>query len=422
MNRKFFAIFSSCVMAMVLVQGGWCADPIKIGLIGALSAPYGLSNKVSLEIGVEELNKAGGILGRPVQLVVEDWKREVPLAVAAYKKLVMSDKCLVVFTEGTEGTTACMQEALQLYSEFPHLQFAFWTAHDGVTDTVCAQYDKYKFFFRVYSKTGDTYDPKLESWTLWTRAMGTKKLALVIEDIGWTQPYIKGIPGKHPPLKEFFEEKGLKIVYQAKSAIGEKMFLPTFEKIAASGADTIHWITGYTDTITMAKQWTESAAKDIDLVAMSGACSYAAFWKMTGGAALGWVALNPEVLIPFTDKSLPFMRELSKRGAGMVSSTYGAYDGPWIIKAAVEKVGNSKDVEALIKALETVEVKHGFWTWKFDKCHDPVKGYPYFPIIYGQFQENGKYIAVFSEDVRKIANPNDKFIRVKDLRAKAGRK
>ena len=98
-----------------------------------MSAPYGLSNKVPLEIGVEELNKAGGILGRPVQLVVEDWKREVPLAVAAYKKLVMSDKCLVVFTEGTEGTTACMQEALQLYSEFPHLQFAFWTAHDGVT-------------------------------------------------------------------------------------------------------------------------------------------------------------------------------------------------------------------------------------------------------------------------------------------------
>ena len=103
-------------------------------------------------------------------------------------------------------------------------------------------------------------------------------------------------------------------------------------------------------------------------------------------------------------------------------SLHGAYDGPWIIKAAVEKVGNSKDVEALIKALETVEVKHGFWTWKFDKCHDPVKGYPYFPIIYGQFQENGKYVAVFSEDVRKIANPNDKFIRVKELKAKAGRK
>jgi ABC-type branched-subunit amino acid transport system substrate-binding protein len=361
MKKKFFVVVGSFVMVIMLSQGGWCAEPIKIGLIGALSAPYGLSNKVSLEISIKELNKAGGILGRPVQLIVEDWKREVPLAVAAYKKLVMSDKCLVVFTEGTEGTTACTQEALQLYSEFPHLQFAFWTAHDGVTDTVCAQYEKYKFFFRIYSKTGDSYEPKLESWTLFSKAIGTKKLALVIEDIGWTQPYIKGIPGKHSTLKEFYEEKGLKIVYHAKSAIGEKMFLPTFEKIAASGADTTFWITGYTDTITMAKQWAESAAKDIDMVAMSGACSYAAFWKMTGGAALGWVSLNPEVLIPFTDKSLPFMKELRERGAGMVSSTYGAYDGPWVIKAAVEKVGNTKDLNALIKALETTEAKRGFW-------------------------------------------------------------
>jgi hypothetical protein len=44
----------------------------------------------------------------------------------------MSEKCLAVFTEGTEGPTACMQEATQLYQEFSHLQFAFWTAHDGV--------------------------------------------------------------------------------------------------------------------------------------------------------------------------------------------------------------------------------------------------------------------------------------------------
>jgi branched-chain amino acid transport system substrate-binding protein len=422
LNKKFFAIVGSFVMAVALAQGGWCADPIKIGLIGALSAPYGASNKLSMEISTEELNKAGGIMGRPVKLIVEDWKREVPLAVAAYKKLVMSEKCLVVFTEGTEGTTACMQEATQLYSEFPHLQFAFWTAHDGPTDTVCAQYEKYKFFFRPYPKTGDSYDPQLKFYTLFSEVIGTKKLALVVEDIGWTQPYLNGIPGKYPPLKDFLEQKGIRVVYYAKSAIGEKMFLPTFEKIAASGADTTYWVTGYTDTITMAKQWAESAAKNIDLVAQSGACSYAAFWNMTGGASLGWVSTWPEVRIPFTEKSLPFLNELNKRGGGLTASTYGAYDGPWIIKAAVEKVGNTKDIEALIKALETVEVKRGFWTWKFDKCHDPVKGYPYHPLLNAQFQENGKYLMIFSEDIRKIANPNDKFIRVKELRAKVGQK
>ena len=123
-----------------------------------MSTPYGISNKLSLEIAVEEINKAGGILGQPqVVLVVMDWKREVSLAVAAYKKLVITEKCLLVYTEGTEGTTACMEEAAKLYPEFPHLQFAIWTAHDGPTDTVCAEYNKYKFFFRVYPKTGDSY-------------------------------------------------------------------------------------------------------------------------------------------------------------------------------------------------------------------------------------------------------------------------
>jgi branched-chain amino acid transport system substrate-binding protein len=422
MKKNLFWIIGSLIVVFMLAQGAWCAEPIKIGLIGALSAPYGASNKLSLEISIEELNNAGGILGRPVKLIVEDWKREVPLAVAAYKKLVMTEKCLVVFTEGTEGTTACMQEATNLYQEFPHLQFAIWMAHDSPTNTVCAQYDKYKFFFRPYPKTGDNYDPKIKFWTLFTEVIGTKKLALVIEDIGWTQPYFTGMPGKYPPLKDFFEEKGLKVVYFSKSAIGEKMFLPILEKVAASGADTFYWVCGYSDSTTMAKQWAESAAKNIDLVGQSGACSYAAFWNMTGGAALGWVSTWPEVRIPFTQRSLPFLNELNKRGGGLTASTYGAYDGPWIIKAAVEKVGNAKDIEALIKALETVEVKRGFWTWKFDKCHDPVKGYPYHPYILGQFQENGDYVAVFSDDVKKIANPNKKFIRVKELREKAGRK
>lgn len=420
-KRIFFGFIVLGFVFLMISAGAALAqsrEPIKIGLIGALSTPYGISNKLSLEISIEELNKAGGILGRPVELVVADWKREVPLAVAAYKKLVMTDKCLLVYTEGTEGTMACMQEAAKMYQEFPHLQFAIWTAHDKPTDMVCAEYNKYKFFFRIYSKTGDSYNPRLNAWTVFTDVIKTKKLALVIEDIGWTEPYSKGIPGKYPPLKEFYEKKGINVVYYAQSAIGEKMFLPTLEKVAASGADTVYWITGYTDTITLAKQWAESAAKNLNFVGMGGACSYAAFPKMTGGASLGWVSLDPEVRIPFTSRTMPFLAELDKRGGGLVTSTYGAYDGPWILKAAIEKVGKTTDVDTLIKALETVEAQHGFWKWKFDKCHDPLKGYPYWPIIQGQFQKDGECVVIFGEEIRKIANPNKKFIPVKELRGK----
>ena len=117
MKKRFLAVIPALVIFFMLGQGGWCADPIKIGLIGALGTPAGLANKVSLEIGVEELNKAGGILGSPVELVVKDSKRELPLTVAAYKQLVMSEKCLMVFTEGTEGSSACMQEGSRMFQD-----------------------------------------------------------------------------------------------------------------------------------------------------------------------------------------------------------------------------------------------------------------------------------------------------------------
>ena len=419
-----------CSFIIILITGlivlsgsameSFAKEPIKIGFIGALSTPYGLSNKTALEISVEEMNKAGGIQGRPVELVTEDWKREVPLAVAAYKKLVMKDKCLVIFTEGTEGSTACAQLGARLYPSYPHLMFAFWTAHEGFTDIVANEYDKYKFIFRVYPSTADSYNPNLKFLEFFKNTIGTKKVALLIEDIGWTEVYRKGKPGIFPTQKEYFEKNGIKVVYEANTDIKEKMFLPILEKVAASGADTIYWITGYSDTVTLVKQWAQSPAKNIDLVFQSGACSYASFWKMTGGQALGVTALWPEIMIPFTKLSKPFLEKLKAKNVGLLASTYGAYDGPWILKGAIEKVGSADDVAKLITAIEGGQFQRGFWVWAFDKRHEPKKGYPYHPSLLGQFQENGRYVLVHSKNLMEITNPKDKYVRIKDLRKKVG--
>jgi branched-chain amino acid transport system substrate-binding protein len=344
----------------------------------------------------------------------------VPLAVAAYKKLVLNDKCLLIFTEGTEGSTACAQTASRLYSTQPHLMFAIWTSHYGFTDMVADEYDKYKFVFRPYSMSADSYDPNLGFIEFFKDTIGTKKIALLVEDIGWTEVYRKGEPGKYPTMKEFFEKNGIQVVYYGVTDIKEKMFLPIFEKVAASGADSMYWATGYTDTVTLVKQWVQSQAKDINLVLMSGACSYAAFWKMTGGQALGVPAGWPEILIPYTDKSKPFLDKLQSRGSGLLASTYGAYDGPWILKEAVEKVGNSDNVDAIIKAIETGEFQRGFWIWAFDKRHEPKKGHPYHPSIFGQFQDNGRYVVVSPPELVKLANPDAKYIPAKELRKQAG--
>jgi len=330
----------------------------------------------------------------------------------------MTDKCLAVITEGTEGSIACREAAAELYPEYPHLMFAIWTATDEVTkDTVGKDYEKYKFLFRPYTISGGVYnvalpDPYWEGWNM----LGTD-LALVIEDIGWTQVYIKG-SDEFPTVKDYLESHGMNIVYTAENAIDEKMFLPIFEEIAKSGAEGIVWITGYTDGTTLVKQWSQSAAKDLNLYTMSGAGCYAAFWDMTAGACLGLVVDFPEVRAPVTELTLPFLDALKEKEAGLLASSFGAHDIPLILKAAIEKVGGTEDVNALIKAVEGNEVLGTRGIWKFDETHDTVIGTPYYETYWAQWQEDGKFVVVWPETVRELSNPNDHFIPVKELIAK----
>ncbi|MCK9274518.1 MAG: ABC transporter substrate-binding protein [Syntrophales bacterium] len=417
---SFFCLTGLCCFTGPM-GNAYAEQPVKIGFISALSTPYGASNKATLDITIEEINKAGGILGRPVELITEDWKREVPLAVAAYKKLVLNDKCLLVFTEGTEGSTACAQVGSRLYSTQPHLMFALWTSHDGFTDLVADDYEKYKFIFRVYSNIADTYNPHLKYMEFFKNTIGTKKVALLIEEAGFSEIPRKGKPGVYPTMKEYFEQNGMQVVYYTVTDGKEKMFLPILEKAAASGADTICFSMGYTDTVTLIKQWSQSAAKDMDIVLASGAASsYASFWQMTGGRCLGVTEVAPEITIPFTKQTKPFLEKLKKAGFGFTGGIPGAYDSPWIVKEAIEKAGSTENMEKVIKNIEEGEFQHGFWVWAFDGRHEPKKGYPYFPLLIGQFQEDGRYILVHPENLAKITNPGDQYVRVKDLRKKAG--
>ena len=61
---------------LLLATSALAADPIKIGLVAALSGPSAQSGEAitqGLSIAIDEINAQGGVLGRPLALV----KREV---------------------------------------------------------------------------------------------------------------------------------------------------------------------------------------------------------------------------------------------------------------------------------------------------------------------------------------------------------
>jgi len=69
--------------------------PIKVGVISELTGPLsfmGIANANVCRMVIEDMNEAGGLLGRPVELIVEDGETDDAAARAAAAKLVHRDK------------------------------------------------------------------------------------------------------------------------------------------------------------------------------------------------------------------------------------------------------------------------------------------------------------------------------------------
>lgn len=69
-------------------------EPIKIGLLQPLTGPVsaaGIAIKDAAEIAVEEVNEAGGINGRPIELAIEDTANDPAQCTSAANKVISRD-------------------------------------------------------------------------------------------------------------------------------------------------------------------------------------------------------------------------------------------------------------------------------------------------------------------------------------------
>lgn len=116
MRSAFFAA------AAVLLLSGAAAraadpEPIKIGFSMELTGPFAVVGKTGLlafQIWAEDINKKGGLLGRPVKLVYYDDQSNPANVPGIYEKLISIDKVdLLVSSYGTNLTVPAMPVAIQ---------------------------------------------------------------------------------------------------------------------------------------------------------------------------------------------------------------------------------------------------------------------------------------------------------------------
>ena len=172
-KRKFLSGIALVATLALPFGATHAGDTIKIGGMAPLSSPGSYQQGPELVLGLEwavaDVNAAGGVLGKQVELIVEDTQGRPPTGATVVEKLITKDK--VVAAAGEYHSSVCKAEIEVFHQHgIPFVIGSCWS--DALTD---AGYDE---VFRT-----SVYSSKLaENMVAVMAANGIKKAASLVED------------------------------------------------------------------------------------------------------------------------------------------------------------------------------------------------------------------------------------------------
>ncbi|MFM1748379.1 MAG: hypothetical protein RLZZ188_2045 [Verrucomicrobiota bacterium] len=98
----------TCLFLFAVGVGSRAAEPVRIGFFMSITgrdASFGEASLRGARLAVEEINAAGGVLGRPLALVVEDNRSVAGESATAAKKLITRDRVVALVGECSSART-----------------------------------------------------------------------------------------------------------------------------------------------------------------------------------------------------------------------------------------------------------------------------------------------------------------------------
>lgn len=229
LSRRLFTQRTALLTGMVAVgagsyllnpKGAWAADPIKIGVATDLTGPIswgGIPNANVAKMVVEDWNANGGILGRPVQLIIEDTATNEQLAVTKVRKLVTQDKVDVVLG----GITSSMRNAIK-----------DTIVNRGKTLYIYPQLYEGKECTPYLFCTGPTPAQQCDTFIPWLIKNGGKKFYLPSADYVWPHTL-------NEYAKKVIKANGGEVVGEEYFPVDHAEYGATVNKIMSSGVNVV---------------------------------------------------------------------------------------------------------------------------------------------------------------------------------------
>lgn len=203
-------------------QPGLTADSIKIGSFGALTGPGYLYGKLvmnGVEVVFDEVNAAGGVHGRKLQLVREDDRCDPAAAIAAIQKLVHQDQAFALIGGGCSNATFAARESIET-AKIPTLIFA--SVHDGITTPPAPN---------IFS-AALTAAIESQAQVVFAQQQGAKRIAMISMRDGWGR-------GRYDALMPILKAKGITLVADEELSPDANDATAQVLRLKAAGADAV---------------------------------------------------------------------------------------------------------------------------------------------------------------------------------------
>ena len=392
--------FAMTAVAVFLSGAAFAADPIKIGLSGPFtggSSSMGVSMRDGVKLAVDEINKAGGVMGRKIALVERDDEAKNELGVQIAQELVNKENVVASVGFINTGVALAAQRFFQ-EAEIP-------VFNNVATGSVIAKQfmppeHKANYIFR--NAANDTIQSAMIANEA-VKRQGFKKPAILADSTNYGQL------GK-TDLTTALAKSGVTPVATEKFNIGDTDMTSQLLKAKEAGADVILTYAIGPELAQIANGMAKLGWK----VPMIGSwtLSMASFIDTAGPNGDGAMMPQTFIQMPTTPKRKAFIEAYQKaynvdRIPSPVSAAQG-YDSIYLLAAAIKQAGSTEG-RKIREALENLNEKVEGVVTTYDKPfsatdHEAITdNIPVFGLVKG-----GRVVPAHPEDIA-----GDKALRVK---------
>ncbi|WP_147633866.1 ABC transporter substrate-binding protein [Treponema pectinovorum] len=374
-------VFKAAVFAMAGLMaftscGEKSADTIKIGAIGPYSgavAVYGTECINGIKLAADEINNAGGINGKKIEIISEDDEGNPEKSVNAYKKIVTKDKAKLIIGSLTSGCTMAITSLAQA-------QKVLMIAPAATAPAITSAGD-YVFRACFIDPFQGTVGAKFA-----LESLGVKKAA-ILYDIG--NDYSSGLTEN---FVKTFTNGGGTIVAQESYSTGDKDFNAQLTKIKNAKPDFVY-LPDYYGTISLIAKQLRAQGITTPIV---GADGWDGLTADAGEEVLNGYYSNHYAADSTEGAVKTFVDNFRAKYDGKTPTAFAAlgYDAVYMLRDSIIKAGSS-DSTKVRDALKALDGNYVTGHLTFDENRNPVKS----AVMVKLVKQDGKFTAVYNTTV-----------------------